>query len=393
MRLLVSLDHLYTQTPDGAVWTTAMHDHAYWQRYLDVFTEVLVVARVRPVAQGAGLRADGPGVTFLPVPMYEGPWQFLRQRRNITRLIDAALVPAHTAPGLAICVRVPSQLGYLVAARSQRAGLPFAAEVVADPWTFFTAGVTRHPLRPLMRRLSAAKLRNVCRNAAQVCYVTTEALQRAYPADPRALTESVLDIDLDDAWFSPVSRTPPAGDPILVLVGNFPALYKGQDLLIRALPELLLAGFRCQLHLVGEGRQEAVLRHLAEVSGVAGQVHFLGSAAGAEAVRARLDAATIFVLPSRSEGLPRSLVEAMARGLPCLATAVGGIPELLDAEDLLPVDDLPALVRSLLAVLTDAPRQTRMGERNRAVAQGYHRQRIADRRLRFLHGVRTGAQP
>ncbi len=388
MRLLVSLDQLYTQAADGSVWTSAMHDHAYWQRYLDVFEEVVVVARVRQVAQGAGLRADGPGVTFLPMPMYEGPWQFLRQRRTLIRLVDAALVP-----GVAVSVRVPSQLGYLVASRAQRAGLRFAAEVVADPWTFFTAGVTRHPLRPVMRRLSAAKLRAVCRSADSVCYVTAEALQRAYPASPAALTESVLDIDLDDAWFKSAPRGPLTGDPILVLIGNFPALYKGQDLLIRALPELARAGFRCQLQLVGEGRQEPLLRHLAQAEGVVEQVHFVGSAAGAEAVWARLDAATIFVLPSRSEGLPRSLVEAMARGLPCIATAVGGIPELLAAEDLIPVDDLPALVRALLAVLADTPRQARMGQRNREVAQGYHRQKIASRRLRFLLAVRAGVKP
>ena len=382
MRLLVSLDHLYTQAPDGSVWTTAMHDHAYWQRYLDVFDEVVVVARVQPVTHGAGLRADGPGVLFLAVPMYAGPWQFLRQRRTIRRLVDAALMP-----GVAVSVRVPSQLGYLVAACAQRAGMSFSAEVVADPWTFFTAGVTRHPLRPLMRRLSAAKLRSVCRAATNVCYVTTEALQRAYPASPGALTESVLDIDLDDAWFTPPPRVPSTADPILVLVGNFPALYKGQDLLIRALPELHRAGFHCQLELVGEGRQEPLLRKLAHEVGVVGQVHFVGSAAGPEAVRARLDAATIFVLPSRSEGLPRSLVEAMARGLPCIATSVGGIPELLAAEDLIPTDDLPALVRALIAVLGDRSRQIRMGQRNHQVAQNYHRQRIAARRIRFLNAV------
>ena len=387
MRLLVSLDHLYTQTPDGAVWTSAMHDHAYWQRYLDVFSEVVVIARVRPVTTGSGLRADGSGVTFIPLPMYEGPWAFLRQRATINRLIDPYLVR-----GVAVAVRVPSQLGYLVAARARRAGIAFAAEVVADPWTYFTAGVTRHPLRPLMRRLSASKLRSLCRAAACLCYVTTEALQRAYPAAPTAITESVLDIDLDDAWFAPSSTVRPAGDPILVLVGNFPALYKGQDLLIRALPELRRRGFRCQLELVGEGRQEKILRQMAVEAGVVDQVHFVGSAAGAEAVRARLNAASIFVLPSRSEGLPRSLVEAMARGLPCIATTVGGIPELLATEDLIPPDDLPALVQALSAVLGDPTRQARMSERNRHTALAYHRTRIDARRLRFLRSVLSVAQ-
>ncbi len=386
MRLLVSLDHIYTGTPDGAVWTGAMHDHAYWQRYLDVFDEVVVAARVVPAAQPGNLRADGPGVRFCALPMYQGAVGFLRHRGEIARCLDALLVP-----GTAVSVRVPSQLGYLLASRTRRRGLPLAAEVVADPWTYFTAGVTRHPLRPLLRRISAARLRATCRAARTLCYVTGAALQRAYPPGPGATVESVLDIDLDDAWFAPPMPSPAPVEPTLVLVGNFPSLYKGQDLLIRALPELARLGTPCRLDLVGEGREEGNLRALAAGLGVSERVHFGGSAAGPAAVRARLDAATVFVLPSRSEGLPRSLVEAMARGLPCIATDVGGMPELLPAADLVAVDDLPGLIASLARVLADPALRTDMGQRNRERALPFHRERIAERRLRFLRAVRAAA--
>ena len=59
MRILISLDHVYTRTPDGAVWTGAMHDHAYWLPYREVFEEVHVVARTLPSPTPGTLRADG----------------------------------------------------------------------------------------------------------------------------------------------------------------------------------------------------------------------------------------------------------------------------------------------------------------------------------------------
>jgi glycosyltransferase involved in cell wall biosynthesis len=117
-------------------------------------------------------------------------------------------------------------------------------------------------------------------------------------------------------------------------------------------------------------------------------VRFLGWLPGGPAVRSELDAADLFALPSRQEGLPRAMVEAMARALPCVGSTVGGIPELLLAEDLVPPGDARALARKIREMLTTPGRMTRMSARNLEKARVYREEALAGRRRAFYRHVR-----
>jgi glycosyltransferase involved in cell wall biosynthesis len=108
--------------------------------------------------------------------------------------------------------------------------------------------------------------------------------------------------------------------------------YKGQDVLLKALRRCLDRGVGVRLTLLGDGRRRAELERLARRLELGERACFLGPAAAGAEVRGRLDEAGLFVLPSRQEGLPRALIEAMARGLPAIASRIGGVPELLSDE-------------------------------------------------------------
>ena len=75
--------------------------------------------------------------------------------------------------------------------------------------------------------------------------------------------------------------------------------------------------------------------------------------------------------------MPRALLEAMARGLPCLATSVGGVPDLLDPEDLVRPGDHRALGKQIAAVLDDSSRQFRMRQHNQARVLLYREEILA----------------
>lgn len=94
------------------------------------------------------------------------------------------------------------------------------------------------------------------------------------------------------------------------------------------------------------------------------------------------------MLPSLTEGLPRVMIEAMARGLPYIGSSVGGIPELLPAEDLFPSRDPKALADKISEVVTDRKRMVEMAERNLEKARNYSDAALSARRKEFYKYVR-----
>ncbi|WP_409073702.1 glycosyltransferase [Micromonospora chalcea] len=386
MRVVVTSESRFTRTPDGAVWVEAGPDNSIWRRYLVAFDRVRVAARVRDVDRRpeAAARVDGDGVEVWALPYYVGPRGYLLGRRAIAAAVSAAAEPAD-----AVVLRVPSPIGSLLARARSRARLPYALEVIGDPYDVLAPGVVRHPLRPLLRTLSTRTLRGQCREAAAVAYETERRLQRRYPTLPTTPTAGISSVDLPPAAFvpraRPVRRLP--DEATVVSVGSLEQLYKGIDTLISALALMPADGPRARLVHVGVGAYRPHLERLADRSGVADRLRFTGPLPDADAVRRQLDAADLFVMPSRTEGLPRALIEAMARALPAIGSTAGGIPELLDPECLVPPDDPAALAAAVTAMLADPRRLADASARNLRRAHDFSAETLDARRASFYRTV------
>jgi glycosyltransferase involved in cell wall biosynthesis len=383
----VVLEHRFDRTPDGAVWTRTQFPRPFWQRYLDVFDEVRVVARVRevPVAASDWARADGDGVAFAPVAHYIGPWEYVRRAGEVRRTMRSA-VPADGA----VIMRVGSHLAAQVEPLLARRGQPYGLEVVYDPFDMFSRGSMQHPARAFFRWLFPRQLREQCRRATAVSYVTEHALQRRYPPGPDAFVTHYSSVELPRDAIAAAPRTVRAfaRRAQLVTVGAYDHLYKAPDVLLDAVAACVRDGADFGLTFVGDGKHRPELERRARDLGLQDRVAFRGELTHASEVRAELDAADLFVLPSRQEGLPRALVEAMARGLPSVGSTVGGIPELLPAADLVPAGDAPALAAKLGEVLTDPERMTAMSARNLERAQAYRADVLRGRRQAFYGHLR-----
>ena len=136
---------------------------------------------------------------------------------------------------------------------------------------------------------------------------------------------------------------------------------KGLDVLLRAWAQLAEPR---ELILVGEGTKRAPLEVLASELKL-DHVTFTGST---NDVRSYLQQADLFVLPSRSEGIPNAMLEAMACGLPIVASHVGGIPDVVqDGESglLVPPEDIPALAAAIGRLLADSDLRRQLGEKAR----------------------------
>lgn len=133
---------------------------------------------------------------------------------------------------------------------------------------------------------------------------------------------------------------------------------KRPDHLIRAVAELCREGWNLRLVLVGDGPERSRLEALVRREGLAGRVVFAGwLGLLSDRMLAEYDRADIFCLPSYAEGLPLVVLEAMARGVAVVATAVNATPEVVRHEEsglLVPRDDVPALTAALRRLLGDA---------------------------------------
>jgi glycosyltransferase involved in cell wall biosynthesis len=140
---------------------------------------------------------------------------------------------------------------------------------------------------------------------------------------------------------------------IALFIGNLVPV-KGLDVLIRAC-EALPRDFSCTFCLIGQGPLRAALERQAAETGVSSRAHFLGPRPHGE-LPDWYRAADLFVLPSRSEGVPTVLLEAAACGTPFVASRVGGVPEIahLGANRLVPPGSPAELARAILEVL-EAP--------------------------------------
>lgn len=396
--LAVVLEQRFVQTPDRRVWTPATNAYGFWQRYLEVFDQVKVIARVQPVAQAPSdwKQADGPQVSFVPIPYYVGPVQYLRRASQVRRALAQAIAPED-----AVILRVGSRLAMDLAPWLHRHRHPYAVEVVADPYDVFAPGSIRHPLRPYFRWSNTRALEQQCLGAIAAAYVTESALQQRYPCPQYQV--GVSDVELTDQCFAPQPRNYAAtGDPDaapdvafppaqLLYVGTLAQLYKAPHILLDAFAATCHNGINAHLTLVGEGQYRGELERQAQRLGVGDRVTFRGQLPPNE-VRAALAQASLFVLPSFQEGLPRAMVEAMAQGLPCIGSRVGGVPELLADEDLVWPGDVADLSRKLYQTLTSPERLTAMAQRNWQRAQDFRGAALRERRRAFYRHLRRATE-
>ena len=391
MRLLVALDTHYVRGPDGRVYTAGPHRQGFWDRYLMVFDEVRVLARMGATDQvdPTWAPAEQPQVTFIDVPDHTGPWEYIATKATVRRLARQAVAEAETA----ILRTGGGGLTHLVWSELRRAGKPYGVEVVADPWDALGPGTVKSIVRPLARRLCASNLRAQCRCAAAATYVTRSALQRRYPAGPDSFETYYSDVVMSAEAYVDEPRVFEQPGSNLVQVGSLAHFFKAPDILVQAVAGLVQRGLAVNLRLVGGGRRQGELEELVDQLGVREHVCFVGQLAQREAVLAELDRADVFVLPSRQEGLPRALIEAMGRGLPCVASTRGGMPELLPPEDMVPAEDVQALTDKLAEVLTDPQRLTAMSARNLEVAGEYKPQELERRRLEYYRALRDRISP
>lgn len=389
MNVVCTTEKRYFRTPDGKVWTATGRGYTYWKRYLDAFDRVKVVARVLDVEQSEQRwqRADGDSVYFYAVPYYLGIGGYICRFRGIKRTMSEAL-----EPGDAVVLYAGGPMSAVMESVVRRMRYPYGVYVGGDPYDTFSPGAFKHPLRPFLRWYFTRELKRQCRNACAAQYVTRGALQSRYPCPGLSVSASGVELP-DSALVESPRLYTDLNFPIrLVTIGTLEVMYKAPDVLIESVASCVRSGLDLTLTFIGDGVHRPRLETMARDCGIGDRTRFLGQLPAGQAVFAELDKADLFVLPSHCEGLPRAMIEAMARALPCIGTSVGGIPELLPPEDMVRPGSVSELSGKIYEVVTDPGRMSRMSARNLEKAREYTESIMRERRLQFYNYLKEKTQ-
>lgn len=347
MQVDVVIEQRFYRCIQNKLWTDNAFPYAFWTRYLDVFSQVNIIARVTEVAdkQADWKRVDGPGVSFVSLPSYIGPLEFVQ---SLPKLIG--VLRKRKPVERKVIYRVPGILATFYNYFARVAGQKYAVEVVGDPADVFAVGASKNILRPFFKWLFVKMLNVQCKGAVSLSYVTEYSLQKRYPPSPSAFHTHYSSIQLEQSDLCRRLAYSLSHPLKIVCIGNLTQPYKGCDFMLNTLAQLKRQQLECQVTWIGGGYLQRDMQQLAKQLGVNEDIQFLGNLADRQQIRDQLDQADVFILTSRQEGLPRVLIEAMARSLICIATNVGGVPELLSSEWIIQRDNIQQLVDAIAKI-------------------------------------------
>lgn len=377
--VLVVLEERFKKDVSGRISSNVFNTE-FWKRYLDVFNEVVVVARIELIDYNLPDESDLAvinGLSFQEVPFYKGGGDFFK------KLIKLLVFLNTTSKRRGVFVlRLPGLLSALLSFFLITRKKVFAAELVGDPDGIFGNAGVGGRIAKVLKYFFVMSTKLTCRKACAVSYVSLNSLLDKYPSKKDAFVTSYSSIDLKESLIVDFRDQYPYSNNreyILLAVGSLEQRYKGFGYLIKAFSGLYKKYPNLRLKIVGGG---AYLNEYVELTNSLNLSHvvFFSGALARRDVMQIMDEVDLFIIPSLTEGLPRALIEACARGLPCLGSDVGGIPEILNKDFLFRPKDPEDIIKSVDSVINNPEKLLQMSQMNIATARQYRGDILAARR-------------
>lgn len=342
MKLLVIQEQHFKRISNGEVWVDEQSNVRFWERYLNIFEEIIVCARflhTDSVDETKYMRSDRDKVSFIELPNFRGVAGLMKNILSVCSILKSAIKQCDC-----VIFRAPSPISMIAYPIVKRSKKPYAIEIMNNPATHFSKQAMKNFYQPVITQLMIFQTKSMCKSANGVAYVTERVLQELYPSKVRLEGESekyfessysTIRLEASHYKYEVGGNTTPQ-KVTLIHTGKMQDNRKGQDIFIKAMHVLLKKGFNVNGILVGDGVMREEFENLGHKLGISDNLEFVGWKAGFEAVQKELHRAQIAVFPSMGEGLPRSIIEAMANGILCIGSKVDGICELLDDDLLVP---------------------------------------------------------
>ena len=389
MKALFCYDGPLYKDSEGNYYDSILNDQMF-ERYFKIATELEIIIRTRDIDAKSGSKKMGrlsnPNISVVECPNLSSISGLVKGYAAVEKLLEERVESTDIA-----FIRLPSVIGNLAVDVCRKTGKKYLIEVVGCPWdsywNYSLKGKIVAPAAMLSMKRRVA-------SAPYVLYVTNQFLQNRYPTKGKQVNCSNVELAPmnEEILTRRIEKISQQKAKFCVgTAAGLDVLYKGQQYVIKALGELKKEGVTSiEYQLIGGGTGD-YLRQVAKECGVEDQVKIIGQMPH-DAVFAWLDELDTYIQPSRQEGLPRSLIEGMSRGLPCLGAKTAGIPELLDADFVFSnstteVAEIATLLKRLIA---NKNLQEKQAKRNFEEAKKYQREILVDRRTEFFEACIRG---
>lgn len=369
---------------DGCLYTDGSYDRNVWMRYLKVFSHITIVMSRDEIcykkddAQKKFNDIISEKMDYISIPnKFSSLKSFfsLKKQKEKERIIENEVKKTN-----AVIVRLPGDASVIKYAKKY--GIPYMLEVVGCPFD----SLWNHSLYGKILAIpSYFKLKSEVRNAPFVKYVTNYFLQKRYPS--RGLSVGCSDVQISmngpeilETRLKNIEKK--KGAFIIGTAAGVGVKYKGQQYVIEALAKLKKEGNENFIYEIAGNGNPDNLKKLVEKRGLNNNVRFIGSIPH-ENIMDWLVHLDVYVQPSKQEGLPRALIEAMSCATPCIGSDAGGIPELLSKEDVFKKGNVEELVR-LLKDVENPKRRVKMSQECFIVSQRYDSFSLEERMIEFM---------
>ena len=382
MQLLYISTFMFYKEADKTYGLPSCAD-SFFGKYLDTFDSVKVLGEGMKsyLSKSALVEIRNKDIQVAILPANTRPKDFVNDKVVKQRLTEEIMRAD------AILIKPASRRGMMAIKIAEKLGKPYMIEMTGD----IHNALLQSPSK--IKRLYAPLLYRQIKAAIRRCkfglYVSKDYLQGKYPIQGAmcgcadVVLEPAEDVVLEKR-LQKIDRMQVGEIINIALVGFYQGNGKGVDTALRALSHL---PDNYHLSVLGNGVEENRRKWYAyaQEHGVEKtRLHFPDPLPSAKDVLYWLDNYDCFVLPTRSEGLSRVIAEAMSRGLPCFATDICTMPELLPKECLFPLDDDRTLAQLLLEFTNDKQRMKRAAQVNFEHARDYGPETLKKRRDAFL---------
>lgn len=328
MKMLFSYTGPIIKDSQGNYYGRTINDNLI-SRYLKICDEINFLTRIKIEKKNENLKKyskiQSKKIMITEYPNIYSPKIILTKLNELNNIIENEVKKSDM-----IIVRLPDIVGNLTIKYAIKYNKPYFVELVGCPFdSLWNHSIKGKIIAPFLY----FSTRKAIKNAPYVLYVTNKFLQNRYECKNMSIGCSDVSLkQIDESILEKrINRINNKNNKIVIgSLGAVDVKYKGYEYVIEAISKLKKEGYKFEYKIVGGGNKE-YLTNLASKLDVKDEIKLIGPLPHNE-VFEWLDNIDVYIQPSLTEGLPRSVIEAMSRGCLVSGSSVGGIPELIPSD-------------------------------------------------------------